>query len=387
MMPRLEKMNSLLTSIKKVDGETEKILEKINVAQSENKSHIEENKKVETQVQEKETELDTLKKTFEDKSVGLEDQVKALEEKVKEKEKEKALFYQNKELREKIKLLEKTNATLTQTIKDMKENKKTDSSTDTPEKMLEDFQRDIKVQYNGKNLKETTIAAIIDATIKFFKQDFIKFTQKERKERRKYLDSFEKYVEKSLELMEEIDNEIDKAQLRILNKLSITFDSFKDSLEYYLENQNEDILMMVMMLPQRLKMQMPSNKKLTKDVLKQVIRYQQNLIPKEYQNLAKLQRFQGQIPPERIALIFANKLSDSVFGKYEVEEEDLIACVQDPTLMNDLEMMNLMMSFQNSLQMMAPPGMGGPGGPDDFGGPMGPGGMPPGMMGGPGGFF
>jgi len=193
--------------------------------------------------------------------------------------------------------------------------------------------------------------------------------------------------------MEEVDNEIDKAQLKILQKLDITFDKFKDSLEYYLENQNEDILYMVMLLPQRLKMQIPSTKKLSKDTLKQVIKYQQNLVPKEYQNLSKLQRFQGQVPPERIALIFANKLADAVFAKFEVEEEDLIACVQDPSLMNDIEMMNLMMSFQQSLSMMAPPGMGGPG---DFGGDMGGPGMGgpgmggPGMggpgMGGPGGF-
>jgi len=46
--------------------------------------------------------------------------------------------------------------------------------------MLETFKKEIKVQFNGKYLKESTIAAIIDATIKYFKQDFIKYTQKER---------------------------------------------------------------------------------------------------------------------------------------------------------------------------------------------------------------
>jgi len=103
-------------------------------------------------------------------------------------------------------------------------------------------------------LKEVTISAIIDATIKFCKQDFIKFTQDERVQRRKFLDNFDKYIQVSLSLMEGIDNEIDKAQLKILKIINISFDKFKESLEYYLEHENEDIFMMVMMLPQRLKL-------------------------------------------------------------------------------------------------------------------------------------
>jgi len=76
--------------------------------------------------------------------------------------------------------------------------------------------------------------------------------------------------------------------LKILKIINISFDKFKESLEYYLEHENEDIFMMVMMLPQRLKLQIPSNKKIDKDTLKHVLKYQQALIPKEYQNLMKL---------------------------------------------------------------------------------------------------
>ena len=46
---------------------------------------------------------------------------------------------------------------------------------------------------------------------------------------------------------------------------------------------------------------------------------------------------------------------------------DLLSCVQDPSIMNDIEMMKLLMEFQQSLSMMAPPGMGPMGGPGDFG--------------------
>jgi len=45
-------------------------------------------------------------------------------------------------------------------------------------------------------------------------------------------------------------------------------------------------------------------------------------------------------------LIFSNKLADAIYQKYEVEEEDLLSVLQDPSMMNDLEIMNLMMNYQ-----------------------------------------
>jgi len=73
-------------------------------------------------------------------------------------------------------------------------------------------------------------------------------------------------------------------------------------------------------------------------------------------------------------LIFSNKLADSIWAKHEVEEEDLLQVVQDPNMMNDLEIMNLMMSYQNALggmggMMGGPGGPGGPGQEGGYGGP------------------
>lgn len=387
----MQKINSLVTAIKMAEKELDKQVTKETELRKKDDEFRKERDELKVKFAELEAEINT---PAEDEELKiLEAEYEHLEKALEEKGEEKALVNEIDEIEKKIKDLEKNHKMLAEDVEAIQAgtyNWKIAEVelADNPEENLkkrEQLAKKITVERDSKGrLTVRTIQQLIDGCLEYYKPKFIILAERERKERRKYIDETKKWIDVSLGLFEDIDKTTDESQKEFLDILGIDFNDFNTEVENYCKEGNHQVLILMTMIPQKMKSMLKSNKNLTKEQIKEVMRYQISLvideIPKLIPNLPMPNPMDPNFNPEKIALLVNNRVNDLMWKKFKVEEEDFIEAMKKPSVANDFEINQLAMQMEMMMMQMAPnPGMmGGP----DMGGMGGMGGFPgmPGMF-------
>lgn len=375
-------INSLITTIKV----SEKELEKLETKSAELQKSAEDQAKLKEEMEKKLQELDdelALASVDEDLD-KLKDELKELEAKAEPMTEEKNLIKEVDELKSKVGEWERKAKAFLNDINEIK------SGTynrllagieiqDNPEENLKTRQllaKNLKIERNNQGkLTVATIQRLIDACLQYYSKKFLILTHRERAERRKYVDQPEKWVETSLQLFEDIDKITDESQKEFLEYVGIDFTQFNNEVEDYCKQDNREVLIMMSMIPQKMKMMMKHQKDLNKEKVKEILKYQVTMIlqemPKLFPYLPRPDPSDPSFNPEKIALLITNRINDLIWKKFNCEEEDFIAAMKKPKIANDFEVNQIAMQIEMAMMQLA-------------GGPMG--GMPDDMMGGMGGF-
>jgi predicted metal-dependent hydrolase len=215
----------------------------------------------------------------------------------------------------------------------------------------------IKVDRNQGILTIPAIAGICDATLKFASPEFIKITKKDRKERRANKTNLKRYIELWDDYAQRLEEIIESSQREVLNGLGISDNDWETSNTVYMENNNQQLMMLHATLPQKLKMSLGSSKILSKDEFKNVLRAQVKYLNEEADNAEEISNYIRRV--EELAPIIQNRVNDKIFEEHGIEEEDVYASMRQ--YMMDPEVQGIFMELQQATMKLMPM-QGGPGG-------------------------
>lgn len=391
-MTDMSKITSLVTAIKMAEKEFDKQVKKEEEARKKEEELKKEKDEITAKIKEIEDEA---KKSLEDEELkALNEELAQLEKDVEGKAEEKTLITEIDNLEKRLKDLEREAKSLSEDVEAIKAGGynfkyaqyELEDNPEENKKKREELAKKVNVQRDAQGkLTVKTIQQLIDGCLEYYKPKFIILANRERKERRKYINDIKKWIDVSMNLFEDIDKTTDESQKEFLEILGVDFNDFNNEVESYCREGNHQILLLMTMIPQRMKSMLKPSKNLTKEQVKDVMRFQISLVinelPQLIPNLPMPNPHDPNFNPEKIALLVNNRVNDLMFEKFGIEEEDFIEAMKKPSIASDIEINQLAMQMEMMMMQMAPGGgMGGMGGMDmGMGGPMG-------GMGGMGGF-
>jgi len=108
------------------------------------------------------------------------------------------------------------------------------------------------------------------------------------------------------------------------------------------------------MIPQKLKMFMPARKRLSVDTVRELLKYQKEILPVEFLILDIIKKYKDDLTPDRVTTLLSNRLLDKVYEKFNVEEEDFTAAIQTTECRNDQDIKTLLIEIRNSILEQVP---------------------------------
>jgi len=363
MNPVLDQFNALVTSMRMVENENEKLKSKLEELEAEDAAIKEDLKKAEDDLAKSEVEFKTLKEDHTQAITNLDASIAKSTEEAKLKAEEKELYFEIKLLEQEIALVKQNNEFLVHEIEDVKAGKLTPGfskhlqsklNKDNKSKLLEHYGKTIAVDKQNGLVTMVTVERIFDATILYYSNNHISRTYDDRIERRKHLGEIDKYLDIAVRQLNDFDNSVDAAQLEILHKLGLTLEEFSNSVEYYFTQGNQDVYLLTSMIPQKLKMFMPARKRLSVDTVRELLKYQKEILPVEFLILDIIKKYKDDLTPDRVTTLLSNRLLDKVYEKFNVEEEDFTAAIQTTECRNDQDIKTLLIEIRNSILEQVP---------------------------------
>lgn len=365
MNPVLDQFNALVTSMRMIENENEKLksnLEKLEVEDNQIKADLQ---KAQEDLTKSEADFKELKEEHTKIMTNLDAELEKCKSEAALKEEEKNLYFDIKTLEKDIEALKKENEFLAYELDDVRQGKLTPNfskylqsklNKDGKAKLLEHYGKTIPVERVQGIISMPTIERIFDATILYYSRDHIVRTYEERIERRQYLDDkhTEKYVEIAVRQLNDFDNAVDSAQLELLEKLGLTLDEFSQSIEMYFAEGNQEVYVLTSMIPQKLKMFMPQRKRLTAETVRNSLKFQKEILPYEFKVLDILKKYKEDLTVDRVTTLLSNRLLDKVYEKFNFEIEDFTSALQLPECRNDQEIKNLLLDIKNSIVEQIP---------------------------------
>lgn len=383
MNSELQKINSLLTAISMGNKEAEKRETKQKELLEAEEKLKKEKEELEKHIKELEAELANTQP--DDEISKLDAELKELETQAEPKGDEKNLIKDIDEIKEKTNTLERLSKSLAGDIENIKKDNYNwllaeIELRDNPEENMElreKLKKKVLIQRgdNGR-LTAKSIGSLIDCCLEYYANKFVILSHRERNERRKYINDVKKWVEVSQQLFEDIDKITDEYQKEFLDHVGIDFSAFNTEVEEYCKEGHQEILLLMSMIPQKMKLMLKSRQSISKDKVKDIIKYQIQIIKKDLpellQAIPKPNPNDPNFNPEKLALLVNNRINDLAWEKFKIEEEDFINAMKKPQVATNLEINQLAMQMEMAMYQIAP------GGPQGMAPGMGPGmgGMP-----------
>lgn len=214
----------------------------------------------------------------------------------------------------------------------------------------------VNVAYNQGYLTFQSISQICDATLEIAAPTFVLLTRKDRKERRNNRNDLARYISLWNEYAAVLEELIETSQKEVLERLNVSAHVWEASNSFFMQQGNQELLMLHASLPQKLKMSLGSSRELNNQEFKEILGAQIELLNREADHAEEI------IPlidrPEEIAPIIQNRVNDEIFDKFGIEEEDIFRSMRGHIM--DPEVQQLFMQLQMVTMKMLPqqPGMG-----------------------------
>jgi hypothetical protein len=363
MNPVLDQFNALVTSMRMVENENEKLKTKLEELESEDAAIKEDLKKAEDDLAKSEVDFKALKDDHTQAIANLDAEIAKSTTEAALKGEEKDLYFEIKLLEQEITLFKETNEYVVHELEDVKAGKFTPGfskhlqsklNKDNKSKLLEHYGKTIAVDRQNGLVTMATIERIFDATILYYSNNHISRTYDDRIERRKHLGEIDKYLDIAVRQLNDFDNSVDAAQLEILEKLGLTLEDFSASVEFYFTQGNQDVYLLTSMIPQKLKMFMPARKRLSVDTVRDLLKYQKEILPVEFLILDIIKKYKDDLTPDRVTTLLSNRLLDKVYEKFNIEEEDFTAAIQTSECRNDQDIKTLLIEIRNAILEQVP---------------------------------
>ncbi|CAD8192129.1 unnamed protein product [Paramecium pentaurelia] len=225
----------------------------------------------------------------------------------------------------------------------------------------------IRVNYipNTNCLEPQTIVDILQYTIEVAGDEYIRITLANRKQRRNYksnqqLNQYKQYILKYNEDTEEL---LEKSQAELLQRLGVSKEIFEESMLALMEKGFfQQLYMLQASVKQKIKEKIISNKDLSVQQVKEIIRYSIKILkqqPEPFQYIVNQMMNKHELKeyiPNAINMI----VQDFIYQKFKVEEEDQIKNLQKPECMGDSEIHQLLGEIESTMaDVMNQLGLGG----------------------------
>ncbi|KAM3131018.1 hypothetical protein pb186bvf_016830 [Paramecium bursaria] len=222
----------------------------------------------------------------------------------------------------------------------------------------------IKIVLQNGHLDYRSIFLICEASIDVVGNSYAKETNENRIRRRqlKKQGKLNDYITIIQEYNERIENYLEKAQERVCAFVGTTYDIFQESVVTLMEQgYYQQFFMIQASIRQKIKEKIPSSKNVDLATTKQILKFQIGLLqsdqskrPEEI-NIA-INKFSGNPETSQIIPLVINVvLSDYIFEKFQIEEEDQIKVISNPQIMQDQEMQQLFYYLEQSMMQLLGP--------------------------------
>ncbi|CAK70484.1 unnamed protein product (macronuclear) [Paramecium tetraurelia] len=225
----------------------------------------------------------------------------------------------------------------------------------------------IQVNYipNTNCLEPQTIVDILQYTIDVAGDEYIRITLVNRKQRRTYKSNSQLnlYKQQILKYNEDIEELLEKSQAELLQRLGVTKEIFEESMLVLMERGFfQQLYMLQASVKQKIKEKILSNKDLSVQQVKEIIRYNIKILkqqPEPFQYIVNQMMNKNELKeyiPNAINMI----VQDFTYQKFKVEEEDQIKNLQKPECMGDSEIHQLLGEIETTMaEVMNQLGLGG----------------------------
>lgn len=253
------------------------------------------------------------------------------------------------------------------------ETKKEESKTEEIEdNSLEGLTKDFKPEMSGNFLNVKSLTRIIDICTTLAGSKFKEQVHENRKKLRKnagtdlisYLELASKELNQHTAVYQEIEN-------LVLGQLKIEKKVLDSSIEYYLSQNNFEIISLMQMLGDKLRSFLTANKNVDKDTFKKILETKLEFIRNEadkifsddnkrtvaQKSFAHISGTYEQKEEPSIMVLknyFEYRLGLEIYQKFEVEEEDVRDSSLSPDIQYDVEINQLMIQTSDEFQSKIP---------------------------------
>ncbi|EGR33752.1 hypothetical protein IMG5_040260 [Ichthyophthirius multifiliis] len=209
-----------------------------------------------------------------------------------------------------------------------------------------------------------TISQVLEYSIELAGDEYVQETLNNRESRRKLMKTDgEQYEKLILQYNDNVENILRKAQSCILEELNISCDDFEESVIAFMEQGHyQEIYMFQAAIRQKIKEKIASQKNLTVDRIKEIIKFQIELLKQQPQllknSINKLSSNNETV--QLIPTIISTMLHDYIHEQFKVEEEDQMKVMTRTEMTNDHEIILLLQEIEQEMyKLMMPFGQGG----------------------------
>jgi len=188
--------------------------------------------------------------------------------------------------------------------------------------------KDVQIEKSGSYLSPKTIIQINEAIILASKDAFAKYYKEHTEMRRGVINNIQKYFEVWSQFEVGLESLIIVKGEEVLKQLGLSVDLWDESFTEHVDRkQNRDVYMSQMKIPSRLRNSLPVNKKLSAEELKAVLEYQCQIVEEEKKLVEPImKKFRH---PNMVINLVDSRMSDRIYIKFGVAEQDLIASMQE----------------------------------------------------------
>jgi len=253
------------------------------------------------------------------------------------------------------------------------ESKGSDSKNTESEEDVEVLKKNLKVEKDKMGfLTVETLTAIVEiCTIvagKKFRESIQEARKKRRAQKNKDLKSFLDHTQddsnQHVELFQQLETEV-------LKEIGVEKSLMDKSIEYYLSAGNMQVVALMNLLGDRLKTAIHSTKDISRETLREILTFKNEFIEKEGEkifsddskrtviqsHLANVSGSYAQKQQMSLSILrnyLDSRISDLIFEKFGVEEEDIMDSASKPELSYDMEIATLIIQGEEQLFKFAP---------------------------------
>ncbi|KAL4456583.1 hypothetical protein ABPG74_000690 [Tetrahymena malaccensis] len=211
----------------------------------------------------------------------------------------------------------------------------------------------IKTIGDTKNFDMNTISQVMEYSLELADQEYVDLTLKNRKDRReKMTEDINEYERLILQYNEDVENIIKKAQSTILEILEIPYEDFEESVIAFMEKGHyQELYMFQAAVRQKIKEKLKPTKNLGIDEVKKIITFQLNLLQQQPELLKSIIKklSQSNETVQLIPVILGTLINDYIYKEYEVEEEDQMQVMAQPSFLEDTDMIILIQQVEQAM--------------------------------------
>jgi len=200
----------------------------------------------------------------------------------------------------------------------------------------------LEIRMNGEFLIVPSIIEIMQVSLLFAFPKYVQIAREDRINRRKDINNFKAYAESWETFSAKVLQAIEDATKDVLARINVEYSVWEKSKQHYAEQKNQAIYMEQLNALEKLKSGVTSEKKMSAQEVKDAIRSSIEVAEEEINNIPSIKPHVKT--PMDVFPIAQNHMSDVLFERLGVEDEDVLKNIED--CLDDPEIPEILMKFQ-----------------------------------------